>query len=81
MVRVEGLEPPRLTDLFFHFASNLRQFLDVSVTQLYLPVNPRYVPFEAKCVPNVSTTDNSAMLLFLESTTGWQSTKINKMNG
>ena len=33
------------------------QFLDVRFTQLYLPVNPRCVPFEAKCVPNVSTTD------------------------
>ena len=61
VVRVEGLEPPRLTDLFFHFISNLRHFLDVRFTQLYLPVNPRCVPFEAKCVPNVSTTDRGSM--------------------
>ena len=37
------------------------QFLRVRFTQLKLPVNPRCVPFEPKCVPNVSTTDRGSM--------------------
>ena len=44
-----------------HGLQNLKvapyQFLSVRFTRLMLPVNPRCVPFEAKCVPIVSMTD------------------------